>query len=245
MDEIRRNELKELKKFFVDEKWVDGLFQILFLLEDIKPGMDLQQERRRKLKHLRNMLYWFDLYVSIKHGGYATKNKKLYKQWNKFFGFKKDAEKFLGYPTCCVRAENLLNGHAKYSVYLYSIVKEIRAGKRTIKDLQQFIDFIMFLHHYPCRIDCNISNDLVRKYLQVIKKYYWLVEDILPDERKHKIKILKVALQALSNPPDELRNTTITSQFGFYPIDIAEILENGRAFTENVEYGEYLLDSLL
>lgn len=45
MEEIKRQELEELKKFFIDEGWEEGLFQILFLLEDVKPGVYLQHEK--------------------------------------------------------------------------------------------------------------------------------------------------------------------------------------------------------
>ena len=89
MGKLLKNELEELKRFFVEWGWADGLFQILFLLEDVKPGVDVGLRRkRRKLKRLRSMLYWFDLYVSTWHGGYATKNKDLYNEWNRYLVLK-------------------------------------------------------------------------------------------------------------------------------------------------------------
>ena len=251
MDNLRKNELEELKKFFVEDGWVDGLFQMLFFLEDVKVGMYLQEERRRrKLKRLRNMLYWFEgIYVSMRHGGYATKNKELYKQWNKFFRFERDAEKFLGYPSCCVRAHIIMTGSVKNSVYLYSIIKAIKEGRKPIQDLQQILSSVMFLHHYPCRIDCARSNELAEKYAQVIIKYNWLVADLLPDYKKHKIKVEIIDLQALSNLPtlvqDQLRNPNIVSLWGFNPIDVTEILENNMAFKETIAYGKQLLESFL
>jgi len=129
MNELLRTELEELKKFFVEIGWVDGLFQTLFLLEDAKPGVDLQGGK--KLKQLRNILSWFNLHVSKRHGGYATKNEELYKGWNRIFGFKEDAEKFLGYPHCCVQAHNLGFGNPMTSaVSIYSIIKDIKSGRK-------------------------------------------------------------------------------------------------------------------
>ena len=138
MNELLRTELQELKRFYVDNGWVDGLFQILFLLEDVKVGVYLQEDNGRKLKQLRNMLYWFGLHVSIRHGGYATKNKELYREWNKFFGFKLDAEKLLGYPNCCVAVHNSGFGGTITAVYLYTLIKEVRAGKKSKQHIRQF-----------------------------------------------------------------------------------------------------------
>ena len=196
MQELKRNELEELKKFLVDEGWVDGLFQILFLLEDTKIGVYLQgEQKRRKLKHLRNMLYWFDLYVSMGHGGYATKNKGLYKEWNKFFGFKLDAEKFLGYPSCCVRVHNL---HIPVSIiHFYSLIKEIRFGRKSINDLRQFLINLRFLHHNPCKSNCIESINIERRFEYIIRKYSWLVNDLLPNFDKTKIKGLIQSLELL------------------------------------------------
>ena len=154
MGKLLRNELEELKRFFVEGGWwTDGLFQILFLLEDVKPGVDLGLRRkRRKLKRLRSMLYWFDLYVSTWHGGYATKNKDLYNEWNRVFGFKMDAERFLGYPSCCVLIQNLGFGSAHLGVHLYSIIKDVKFGRKTRQAIQQFLINLRFLHHFPCKI---------------------------------------------------------------------------------------------
>ena len=49
MDELMRNELEELKRFFVDNGWVDGLFQVLFLFENAKPGVYLQQKNNWRI----------------------------------------------------------------------------------------------------------------------------------------------------------------------------------------------------
>lgn len=211
MQELKRNELGELKRFFVGELkgWTDGFFQILFLLEDAKIGVYLQQEdERRKLKRLRNMLYWFGLYVSMRHGGYATKNKGRYKEWNKFFGFERDTEKFLGYPSCCVRTYNLsISGN---TIGLYSLIKEIRFGRKSIKDLRQYIINERFLHHRPCKSNCIESINLERKFESVIRKYSWLVNDLLPDYDKQTIIGIVESLELLPTAPIPLRKEIFT-----------------------------------
>ena len=246
MEEIRRNELEELKKFFVDEGWVDGFFQILFLLEDVKAGVYLQQERKRKkLKHVRNMLYWFDLYVSMRHGGYATKNSELYREWNKFFGFESNAEKFLGYPSCCVKVHNI---HVPaYMIHLYSSIKEIKSGRKSQIALRQFLINLRFLHHHPCKINCAYSINLERKFEAVIRKYQWLVKDLLRDFDGQRIRGLIQNLELLPTQlsRDLLSNRNLLIKLEINSNDLREILENAESFRENLTYGKHLLESFL
>ena len=170
MKPLLRQELGELKNFFVANGWEDGLFQVLFVLENVKPGMYLQQTNQRKLRQFNNMLLCFNLHISLRHGGYATKNIGLFKEWNKFFGFKIDAERFLGYPPCCVRSHNSHLGDILSVIQLYSLVKAIRLKKSNILQLKQFILNRRFLHHNPCSINCEMSVILEKKFKTLINK---------------------------------------------------------------------------
>lgn len=246
MQEIKRQELEELKKFLVDNGWVDGLFQILFLLGGAKPGVYLQKERkRRKLKLLRNMLSWFGLYVSMKHGGYATKSEDLYKEWNKTFGFKLDAEKFLGYPNCCVEIHKSGFGSTIIGINLYSLIKEMKYGRKTRQDLQQFLINLKFLHHWPCKSSCKESILLERRFELVIKKYLWLVKELLLNYNKRKIEALIQILELLPTSSNLLKDRGLLSQLELNPDDVKEILENEKDFKDNISYGKRMLISFL
>ena len=246
MHDTKRHELEELKKFLVDIGWVDGLFQILFLLEDTKVGVWLQSERK-ELKQLRNMLYWFNLYVSMRHGGYATKNKALYKEWNKIFGFELDAVKFLGYLACCVKIHKLGLGSNVIGVHLYSLIKEIRFGRKPKRALTQFLTNIRFLHHYPHKSSCVESINLERRFESVIAKYHWLVGDLLAGFDKQKIGSLIQVLEFLPSqlPHTYLGNTTLLLELELNPDDLREILANGREFKDNLEYSKGILSSFM
>ena len=246
MEEIKKNELEELKKFFVDEGWVDGFFQILFLLEDVKVGVYLQQEKkRRKLKHLRNMLYWFGLFVSMRHGGYTTKSEELDKEWNKFFGFDRNAEKFLDYPSCCVKVHNL--NIPAYLIQLYSLIKEIKLGRKSQVTLRQFLINLTFLHHHPCKINCAYSINIERAFEVVIIKYQWLVKDLLRDFQKQRIIGLIQNLELLPTQVsrDLLYNGNLLVELEINSNDLRETLENAESFRENVTYGKHILESFL
>ena len=80
----------------------------------------------------------------------------------KFFGFERDAEKFLGYPHCCVRVHNL---HIPINIiHLYSLIKEFRFGRKSINDFRQFLVNLRFIHHNPCKINCIESINLERRF---------------------------------------------------------------------------------
>ena len=193
------------------------------------------------------MLYWFKLYVSIRHGGYATKNKELYREWNTIFGFERNAERFLDYPSCCVWIHNLGFGSAHLGAHLYSIIKDVRFGRKSRQAIQQFLINLRFLHHHPCKSNCVESISLNRKFESVIKKYHWLVGDSLHEFDKQKINGLIQILEFLPTqlPRDKLKDVTLITQLEINPNDIKEILENGRAFRENIQFGIRILQSFL
>ncbi len=250
MQELRREELTELKKFFVEIKWVDGLFQVLFLLEDAKPGVYLQQqdEKRKQLKQLRNILCWFGLFVSMRHGGYATKNKTLYKKWNKIFGFKLDAVKFLGYPSCCVEARKSGPGSATIAIQLYLLIKEIKYGNKSMAELKKFVTNQHFLHHVQCKNECVESINLERKFETVMDEYSWLVGELVPAYYRQKIDGLIQNLELLSEllipKKDKLADKALLLKFELNPTDIKEISNNAEEFKENIDFGKRILESL-
>lgn len=247
MEEIKQQELLELKEWYVKEgRGIDILFQILFLLEDAKPGVKLQTSGRR-LRTLKKMLQWFGLYVSTKHSGYATKDKALYNEWNKIFGFKEDAARLLGYPKCCVGVYKL-SIHA-FDIQLYSFIKQIRLRRKSVDNLGQVISNFRFLHHIPCKIDCAESINLCQKYSLIINKYNWLVEDLLADYNKQKIKVLIQGLELLQETiypvKAELQNQNLLHELGLEPDDVREILENEKSFDDNIKFGRRLLGYFL
>lgn len=196
------------------------------------------------------MLYWFDLYVSMRHGGYATKDERLHNDWNRFFGFKLDAEKFLGYPECCVRdvsgfGSNLL------LYQLYSLVKNIRYRRRSIAELRDFLKNYRFIHHVPCNFVCVNTIALERKYETAILKHIWLVRDLLNYHYSKKVKDLIELFISLKEHTQErinmdirqLRDSNIIIRLEINPDDILEIVTNKRATRENIAYAVRLLRS--
>ena len=92
-------------------------------------------------------------------------------------------EKFLGYPKCCIDMNmNVFTGYKVAYIELYSIIKDVRARKRSIKWLKSLIDNLIFLIHIPCKITCTESLKLGGRYNQIIKKYMRIAH--LPTSKK-------------------------------------------------------------
>ena len=103
------------------------------------------------------------------------------------------------------------------------------------------------MHHFPCKSYCEKSIYLERKYEAVIRKYHWLVADLLPAFDNQKIRGLIQILESLPTqlPQGILVNTEQLSKFGINSNDVAEILKNGKNFRENLVFGERILQSFL
>jgi len=65
------------------------------------------------------------------------------------------------------------------------------------------------------------------------------------DERIIKIWIQSLELLPTHLPKHILKNVGLLSQYGLNSDDIKEILENGRAFRENINFGIRILQSFL
>ncbi len=271
MDELLREELEELKYFFKKIDYVDRLFLILFILEDIKPGADLTAAaftrerkkldklinlffRRKKSLQLRNMLKWFNLYVS-EYDFYVSKNKRLCDEWDDIRGniakLDNKADRFFGYPACCSKIYNEAKlGGVITILQLYPLIKEVRVGKKSVGALTIFVTNSRFIHHARCKINCEESILLERKYEEVIKKYYWLVKELL---RSYYKKNINFYITGLKNLPktlkreeyrNKLRDASLSQNLGINIEDLKEIFENGRAFKENLKFGVKILHKL-
>ena len=87
-----------------------------------------------------------------------------------------------------------------------------------------------------------------RKFAAVLKKYDWLVNDLLPGERKVRIKGLIQILKSLNISPMQkhlYEDLRFLKQEGLNPIDVKEILDQGKPFKENIAYGVKLIESFL
>ena len=276
MDELQREELAELKEFLISTNRPGDLFEILLVLDGSKPGVFLGGlysigpnlwskikniiivfVHRARLKKLRNMLMWFSLFVSKKNGSYASKNKELCDEWDMMRHdvdrqIDASAHKFLGYPECCIHAYNVggpFRGE-RFLVQLYSLFKDVRIGKRSRIDILRFLSDDYFIEHIRCKIDCEETSLLERAYERSIKRYRWLVHDMLRDFVRNK---LDNYIHHLTNLPTELKmdkyrstltNNSLLQNLGINPNDVQEILENGRAFRETLSFATTFLRSV-
>ena len=251
MDDLRKQELLELKDFFVSRGWIDGLFQILYVLEDVKPGMYLQQDNDKTgIKELKNILSWFELLISTRHGGYATKNGVLYKKWNRIFGFKMDAHEFLGYPKCCT-SDVVGFGSNLILFELYSLFKGIRQGTKNINELKEFLRKSRFLHHTSCSIRCRYSKTLETDFEKVITKYNWLVKELIePHIKREALGFLQLINQfkdytekAAIYDIAEARERGIIQRIASNEQDILEIAINKDVSMRNIKFGVKLIEA--
>ena len=279
MENLTQQELLELKRFFKQgEEYL--IFEILFVLESVKPGVFIHTLSRQRADSLANMLRWFNLYVntrSIPDIGldkviwrrkistiwfnlrakriYATTDRNLYKDWNRFFlresYYSKNASRFLGYPQCCV--DHSYNASFQFNTHfhLYSLVKDIRFGRKTIQHLQEFMINCRFITYMTCSIYCPNSLRNARNYDLVIKKYKWLVGDLLEKYFDSNVKswIFDLAsLAEINKKPDIytrlvnlLINRDLVRKDGLNPDDITELVRNPSEARKNIAYGIRLL----
>lgn len=245
MEKWKQQGLFEIKRTFVERGWEDGLFQFLYVMENVKPGFWLQKIDRKSLKKIRNVSGWFDLYVSKKHGGYVTKDKTLYKSWNRIFGFELDAEKYIGYPACCVEHHNTKASKEKLFTDIYILIKLVKENRMQLHSFREIMLPMLLLNHMPCKATCRESHDLGVMYLKVLNKYGWLVEDLLPAFYE---RMEGGLVQCLERLPEMLKSDCSTykelAKEGVPLLEYREILNNTVEFRQNLEYARQLLSSI-
>lgn len=179
----KQNLIQQLATILVQYDKPDNFMDIMYVYERVKLGYLIgfdNQEHKREIiytfkKEIAPLLEGLGLFISYKHGGYITYDRKLYQNWNSTitFYFKRNQKGsyFLGYPICCETAWN--NSPNLLSFSIYNILKRFLVEKdRKSRDL--FIQFLMMrttAPHFPCTVTCRESIQWGGKLRTVQKKY--------------------------------------------------------------------------
>ena len=263
MENTERQMFFELKEFLTQniKKYEQNLRHILYVHEGVKPGALLEELNlnRSQLKQFKNMLRWFNLYLSGRHNSYyVTKSRILYHRWNlpKFFSGRfldkpKNAHRFLGFPMCCCAVYEFstpyhLPGDLVGALQLYSLIRRARLGLISHKNAIKFSEELGIVHFSICRPDCPQAEEIYQKYLTVVRKYSWLITPPLITDYPlfAALQHLHYFLQEENKFIEDLRKHR--TKFGIITTDedIKEILIGGEDFRRTINYAQNLLKDL-
>jgi hypothetical protein len=260
MEQWQRKTLLDLRDIAVKHDFAWHFKQVFFTLEGVKKGTYGGCTRPITDFSLRKYLYKFrslGLYVSHRHGVYITKDESLYKKWNSpFFRFKHSlANEFLGYPKCCVDAQDK-DSSLKF-MGIYTAVKDVLERGKNIDYLRKFCFKFLYIDHKPHSLYCRESEQQESRYSGIVNRNLWLFEPIIPLLKKHKIRIFVEQLKFLllldkAYSKSELihlenrlaKEPLLAKEHGINPLDCHELIYDKDKAKRIIHEGIKLLNSL-
>jgi hypothetical protein len=182
---VREDKIKIINKLvMILNKYgdADNFFQLMLVYERVKPGFLVQyyypHEKKVFKREIVPLLKELGFYVSFKHQGYVTFDKKSYKSWNGFRYYihkNKFASHYLGYPKYCEEGTTLNT----FSLSAYHILKRIvidKDQKYNLK-LKEYLKFGKEIEWVPCTLTCH------KTYQKAIiwKKVYNEFSQLMPN----------------------------------------------------------------
>lgn len=187
------------------------LLELLEVIKGYKPGVFLELTTKNYdyselISNLKGFIGKTKLYMSLKKGGYISKDKNLIKEWEENNDKYINANKFIGYPKCCNLAFNKTlekNSYLIREIYWYYIIKT-----HTIKEILSYSKINSYVSFYPCSFNCKETIKFSKKIKNLIEKNKKLFNPSF--EKKLYLKRLSSIRRILRNISKELLKGSFT-----------------------------------